>query len=292
MNILLRVTKYLLIGFLACCVSISAAPKTSKSPTLNKLLNRARQQARQARFEHRTEKQLRQAITLYERVIEIDPDNTHALTRLSLGYFTLAEAYLTEPQAQQIAYHKGYEYGLRSLKTSSRFNHLWKKYRFSAFTHLGSSLHRTKALFWTATNHLRIISTKNNLAQMNDLAELLSMYRKVTKLDEDYMGGGAHRALGSIQGTVLKKLPWSLIQVTRHNFSWEKTRHHFERAIQLAPHCLDNYYTYAKYYALNRNKQDLARKLLQKIISHPVGNNYPLINMVAKKKAKKLLQNL
>ncbi|MBS3789089.1 hypothetical protein KGY77_11070, partial [Candidatus Bipolaricaulota bacterium] len=81
-------------------------------------------------------------------------------------------------------------------------------------------------------------------------------------------------------------------QVHKYGFSWEGTREHFEKAIELSPKNLGNHFSYAYYYALNRDKEDLAKKLLQRVIQDPLGDEYPLMNMIAKKKAKILMQRV
>jgi hypothetical protein len=78
------------------------------------------------------------------------------------------------------------------------------------------------------------------------------------------------------------------LQVRNNGFSWEKVRNHFERAIELAPNCLENYFSYAKYYALKKGKEDMARELLNKTLTGPLGKDYPLVNSIAKEKAREL----
>ena len=104
------------------------------------------------------------------------------------------------------------------------------------------------------------------------------------------MGAGTNRALGSIAAELLRRRPWTIIQVRNQGFSWDKVKSHFERAIELAPDCLENYFSYAKFYLLARGKRARARATLEKVFDLPLGDEYPLTNALAKKKAEALYE--
>lgn len=255
---------------------------------LQELVKEADRIAREARTETRTEERLRDAIALYKRVLGVDPDNQRALTRLSLGYFTLAEAYLSSPKETKSAYRKGYEYGLKGLKSNEEFAELYEEVGRKALKNLPESIDDVEAFFWPGANLGRLAESKGVLDSLGDLPVLVALNRQVVELDEAYLGGGGHRALGSIAGELLSKLPFSLLQVNKYDLSWEKTKEHFERAIELAPTCLENYFSYAKYYALKKGDKEMARSLLDKVLDRPVGSEYPLINRISKEKARDL----
>ncbi len=258
---------------------------------LQALLSRAGEAADDARFETRTEAQLRQAVELYEQALKIDPDNGEALTMLSLGYFTLAEAYLGGEEKYK-SYDRGYEYGLRSLRTNEDFDELYEKKGFAALKDLPGSVTDVEAVFWTGANLGRSSEAKGVLESLNTLPALVELNRRVLELDEDFLGGGAHRALGSISAEVLKRSPLTFFQIHNHGFNWEKSEEHFLRGIELAPECLENYYSYAKYYALNRNEKELAWENLEKVIARPLGEEFPLINSMAKRKTEETLEEV
>lgn len=256
--------------------------------SLDTLLSRADRAARKARYELRTEAQMREALQLYLGVLERDPDNRRALSRLSLGYFTLAEAYISGKKKKKSAYSTGYKYGLSCLKTNEDFAEAYEQKGFAALKKIPQSVDNVEALFWTGANLGRKDETEGVMKTLNDLPALIALNRRVIKLDESYLGGGAHRALASIASELLSRLPWTFLQVNNNNFSWSGAREHFERAIELAPNCLENYFSYAKYYALKRGEKKLARELLNRVIESQLGDDYPLINAVAKEKARSL----
>ncbi len=258
--------------------------------TLETLLEKGDRVAREARFDTRTESKLRQAIRIYQKALKLDDDNKHALNMLSLGYFTLAEAYLSKKGEKKTAYRTGYEYGVKSLQTNKDFAALYDQEGFKALKDLPESVDNVEALFWTGANLGRLDETKGVLGALNDLPALISLNRRVIEVDESYLGGGAHRALGSIIAELMSRLPWTFVQVNNNDFTWDKAERHFERAIEQAPGCLESYFSYAKYYALNRGKDKFARELLNKVINGRPGEKYPLINAIAKKKARKLLE--
>lgn len=256
--------------------------------SLQDLIRDADRVAQEARTDVKTEDRLRDAIELYREVLEADPGNRHALNRLSLGYFTLAEAYLDESEEKKSAYTKGYEYGLRSLKSNEEFAEFYEEVGFKALKDIPESVDDVEAVFWTGANLGRLGETKGVLGSLGDLPALLSLNRRAVELDEAYLGGSAHRTLGSIAGELLSRRPVTLLQVKRNDLSWKKAKNHFERAIELGPGCLENYFSYAKYYALKRGNKEMARELLDEVLTGSLGDEYPLINSIAKEKAREL----
>ncbi|MFB6291361.1 MAG: TRAP transporter TatT component family protein [Candidatus Bipolaricaulia bacterium] len=269
---------------------VGATGEESSTTELKALIEKGDRIAQEARKEVRTEERLRKAIGIYKKVLEMDSDNRHALTRLSLGYFTLAEAYLNNRKEKKAAYREGYKYGLKSLNQNDDFAELYEEEGSKALRKLPKSVDNVEAIFWTGANLGRLGETKGILDSLGDLPALIALNRRVVKLNETYLGGGGHRALGSISGALLSRLPFTIFQVHNNGLSWEKAKNHFERAIELAPGCLENYFSYAKYYALKKGKKEMARKLLTEVITRPLGEEYPLINSIAKEEAKVLLE--
>ena len=258
---------------------------------LQDLINKADRAARDARMDKKVEDRLRDAIDIYEKALEIDPDNRHVLNRLSVGYFTLAETYF-EKGASKEAYRTGYHYGLRSLKVNEDFSELYDRIGFKALKKLPKSVTNVETLFWTGANLGRLDETKGVLGSLNDLPALVSLNRRVLEVDETYLGGGAHRALGSIAGELMSRLPFSFLQVQNNGFTWKKARTHFEQAIEIAPNCLENYFSYAKYYAHKRGKTEMTIRLLDRVKSEPAGDEFSLINRIAKEKASRLREKV
>ncbi|MBS3765319.1 hypothetical protein KGY71_02240 [Candidatus Bipolaricaulota bacterium] len=271
-------------------VSAGEGNGVPKDATLEELINAGDRAAKLARKDNRTREQLEESIRIYRRITELDPDNSHGLNMLSLGNFTLAEAYLEDWDERKAAYSRGYELGLRSLRTNDDFEDLYGEVDRVALKKLPESVDDVEGLFWTGANLGRLAERKGVMKSLadNDLPVLVSLNRRVLELDETYLGGGAHRNLGSIGAEVMSKMPLTLWQVRSHGFSWKKSRQHFERAIEIAPGCLENYLTYARYYALKKGKEELALDLLEKVIEKPLGDRYPLINEIAKEKARRL----
>ena len=271
-------------------VTYGADRDTPESTKIQDLIKEADRVAREARTVTRTRDRLEDAIELYHDVLEVDPDNhnRHALNRLSLGYFTLAEAYLAGTERKKTAYRTGYEYGLKSLKLNKDFAESYEKKGFKALKNLPSSVDNGEAVFWTGANLGRLGETKGVLDSLGDLPALVELNRRAIALNEAYLGGAAHRALGSIAGELLSRQPITFLIVHNNGFSWEKVKNHFEKALEIAPGCLENYFSYAKYYALKKGKKDMARDLLNETLTRPLGGEYPLINSIAKKKAREL----
>ncbi|MFW6104656.1 MAG: TRAP transporter TatT component family protein [Candidatus Bipolaricaulota bacterium] len=279
---------FLVFLFLLFCLICNPGkgPEATESDQLRELIDRADEAASKARNELRTKDQLEKAIRIYKKGLKLDPDNAHALNRLSLGYFVLAETYLDSEKEETSAYDTGYDYGLKSLRTNEDFDNLYEKKGFKALKELPESVVDVEGLFWTGANLGRLSERKGALNSLGNLPALISVNRRVLELDEEYLGGGAHRALGSIAGEILGH-PFSFL-IPKHDLSWEGALNHFERAIEIAPECLENYFSYAKYYALKKGKKDRARELIDKVLSRPTEEGYPLINSIAKDKARDL----
>ncbi|MFB6291566.1 MAG: TRAP transporter TatT component family protein [Candidatus Bipolaricaulia bacterium] len=270
---------------------ILGAEAEVKTP-INDLIEKGDKAARKARYKNRTEKQLRKSLSIYKKVLKIDSANNRALNRLSLGYFTLAEAYLNSGKKKIAAYRSGYDYGLRSLRTNEQFSRLCKeKGSKEALKHLPESVRDVPALFGTAANLGRLLEDKGLIASLKSIPILIELNRRVLTLDEDYLGGGAHRALGALQCRIMENLPITFILVQNYGFSWQEAKRHFQKAIKLAPSCLDNYFFYAKYYLAEKGKKDRALNLLEEVLKKPIGKKYPLVNLIAKQKAKTFMQN-
>lgn len=258
---------------------------------VERLLEKADRLGKKARFQKRTESQLREALKTYKQVLKIDPNNTHALNRLSLGYYMLAEAYLDYTEKKE-TYQRGFDYGVRSLRTNYDFRELHDEKGFSALKNIPESVVNAEGLAWTASNLGMLGAWKGVLESLDSLPALVSLNRRAIELDNGLAGAAAHTSLGCISAAVLNKMPFTLWQVYKFGFSWEETKQHFEKAIELSPENLGNYFSYAYYYAYNKDKDDLARRLLEKVIQEPLGDNYPLMNMIAKKKARILIRRI
>ncbi|MBS3737030.1 MAG: TRAP transporter TatT component family protein [Candidatus Bipolaricaulota bacterium] len=281
---------FFIVIFLVTLILLPAglAGEEASQARLENLIEKGDKAAEKARFETKTETQLREALNIYERVLDLDPDNTHSLNRLSSGYYTLAEAYLDYNEKEE-GYQKGFDYGVRSLRTNTDFRKLHDRKGFSALKDLPESIVNVEGLLWAAGNLGMLAETKGVLESLDSLPALVEMNERVIELDSGYLGAAAHNALGCISAEVLKQQPFTFWQVFNQGFSWKGVKSHFESAIEQTPEYLGHYFSYAYYYALNKDKEDLAKSLLEKVIQEPLGDSYPLMNKVAKEKAEILM---
>lgn len=255
---------------------------------LEKLIERGDKAAEKARFETRTETKLREALNIYKKILKLDSDNIRSLNRLSSGFFMLAEAYLAHDEKRE-AYRKGLDYGVRSLRANSDFRQLHNEKGFDALKKIPDSVDNAEGLLWTASNLGMLSQTEGILESVDSLPALVELNERVIELNKGYLGAAAHNALGCISAEVLRNKPFTFWQVFNHGFSWKKTREHFETAIKQDPEYLGHYFSYAYYYAFNKDKEGLAKNMLNKVIQEPLGDTYPLMNKVAKGKAEILL---
>jgi tetratricopeptide (TPR) repeat protein len=237
------------------------------------------QRGDEAYKERYIEKKLREAIGYYERALGFDPKNRYLLNRLSRAYFELGVGY-EEGKGKEGAFSKGKDCGFRSLSLDPEFASTFEEKGFKEAIKLQGDI---EAVFWTANNWGRWLDFHPWKALMGDLADVRAAFERSLELDEAFLGGGPHRALGSLLAQVPGFLGGDI----------EKAKEHFKRSIELGPDFLENYVNYAELYAKPKGDWKLFESLLTKVLEadQEIIDKYPFYNRLAVKRAKVLMRS-
>ncbi len=285
-----RSNKSLLYGALIF-VCIAYAPAQTQST--DALIRKAEETLSRARYETQRADDILAAIELYEQALATTGDNSEILNTLSKGYFVLGDYFRYDRESAMMqAFQRGYDYALRSLRLNATFDASYREGGLEkALTRL-SSVSNAKAVFWAGSNLGKMAEYEETLKQAGKIDALVSLLERTLELDETFLEGGPHRAMGALNAVVSAKGPITTIHRIKYNLGWNNAKKHFERAIEIAPDFLDNYYYFARYYAVGRNEYARAQKYLEIVRDTPVGEEYPMINAIVKQKAELLLERI
>lgn len=231
------------------------------------------------------EARLRGALALWEQALAALPAGettlrSQVLTRLSRGYFELADAYLTTAKDKEEAYRKGKDQALAALRLDAEFLRVERDQGFRAALGMAGD---AAALFWYGNNLGRWLSYNWFQALAGGARDVLAAFTRAVELDEAYWGGGPRRALGNF----LAQTPGFL------GGDLEAAGQHFARAIELDPQFIQNYVDYAEVYAKPRGERDLFCRLLR--TASDLGANptsmakWPLYNTLTMARVQNLL---
>lgn len=268
----------LLLIFLLTFVPIFAAPSA-----LETLLEKADFLFSQDYIES----SLREAIALYEAALELSPDNSFILNRLSeayykLGYvhlFVLAEDPDSKSEEKLASYQKGFEYGIKSLELNPVF--LAKKER--DFPQALEAIDDIAALHWTACNLGAILSAVGiSLRAFSELPKLRALLERALEVDREYLFGGPIRAMASYWAA----LPWWFGQ------NLEKARELFEESLEKFPDFLGNHALYIQEYLARVKNCPLLQEEVIFIRNSPIHQEYKIWDIASKIGIERFLETI
>jgi tetratricopeptide (TPR) repeat protein len=276
------------LGFLLTLVLLFLAfSGTAQTPSLQELIKKA--DAAYAE-NYVSESRLREAISLYEQALTIDPQHRHALNQLAQAYHELAHGYLfvfaadraKTKDAQRAAYVRSMDYGFRSLRLNPAFT-ANEKEKFDVAVHTSIDV---AALSWAANSWGRLVQAdalSNPVGALEGANKIKLMYERTIVIDEKYFYGQPRRGYGALLANLLPIQGGDLT----------KAKENIERALQLAPDFLETHIVYAREYALKVNDKKLAEKELTLVLNAPEGEALlKLWNRIAKKEAQELLDQM
>jgi hypothetical protein len=222
-------------------------------------------------------------------LIEASPDNAKLLARAAEGYngycFVFVED--TDKQRAKGLYLRSFQYATRALKQKKKFADAFDgpvKGFEESLSVFGEK--DVPALFWAASSWLSWAGLNVDDPEIFlALPKIKSMLKRCCELDETYQYGAAH----TIQGILYATRP------VAHGGKPEMAKAEFDRAFELSGRKLLVFHLmYAKYYAYQIQDRDLFIVTLKEVIAAPddLLPEMAFINAAAKKKAKKLLDNV
>jgi len=247
-------TRTLLVGM--AVVAMSAFLSIAQDATLDDLLAEA--ESAYDRWSepfdfNAYETSLRLAVDLWEEALPRIPDKavqtlSHVLVRLAQSEFELAEAYLGKREKER-AYERGKNYALRALRLEPTFDEVESADGFRAALRSATDV---GAIFWYGNCLGQWLNYHRFTAIMGGVLDVAACFERSVELDEAYDAGGPQRAMGSL--------------IAQAHFVIGKNRIdcvvHFERAIELAPHHLEAYVSYAEQFARPSGDDALFDRLL------------------------------
>ena len=222
-------------------------------------------------------------------LIEASPYNTKLLLKASEAYFGYSFAFVEDADEERAKklYLKSKDYALRVLEK----NRNCKKALDGPIDDFVSSLQTfdkkdVPALFRCSTAWIAWIALNlHDPAVLLDLPKVEAIWARILELDETYYYGSTHASLGAYFAS----------QSLSMGGDPEKAKYHFDRAFEISEaNLLVVHLMYAQYYAYQIQDRKLFTETLEEILSTPE-NFYPelnLINEIAKRKARKLLDNV
>jgi len=242
---------------------------------------------------------------------EVDPTHKDIVNKLSQALYTLADAFLGGDPEERNTFFIGRNWGFKSLRMTPEFVEIegapgdsWEE-----FVEAVNQETDIDALYWSGANWLRwgeFNPIQAVVALIPQQTEAISM--RCIELDETYMTKGSYRALAAFWAG-LPKMPLGY-----YRKNWSRSLGYFchivdEPEICAAWNCdvcppLGEYNPAADEYFENRvffvefylmKKGGLwedAKRILDQVLSEPIGDKYPLYNAISQEKATEFLEEV
>jgi hypothetical protein len=234
---------------------------------------------------------------------DVDFAQKDLVNKLSQAYYTLADAFLAGETNERETYLRGKHWGMKSLRMGSEFAQLEAEEGFVAAVQAETDV---VALYWAAANWLRA-SEFNKLeaifAGVPEKTEAVSL--RCLELDETFNVYGSYRALGAFWGG-MPRLPAGTY---RKNFN--KSLSYFCKVVDepdLCAECKDcpdfgsfdpvaneyfeNRLFFVEFYLIEKEYWQDAARILQDVLSEPIGEAHPLYNALSQEKATEFLEEV
>lgn len=231
-------------------------------------------------------------LLLLDSMLVSSPDSKGMLltaTKAYSGFSTaLAECGATDMRIDAVT-AKSHQYGLRllahHLPLDKNGNYSFKKGE-TGFDEALSALKLSdmEDVFWGTIGWLSWVqSQKGSPVSIADMAVIEKIMTRLLALDESYQGGAIHLFFGT----------YHALKPAMFGGRPDLSKEHFERALLLSNRrSLITQTTYAQTYARNVFDQELHDSLLNEVLAFDIDEapEFALTNQIAKKRAKKLLE--
>jgi len=207
-----------------------------------------------------------QAIALYEAALEADPERTDGKAirvRLAVLYYGLAYYFdRAESKKHKMGlYLRGKDHGWDAImRTNSAFADA-----IGGGTKIVDAIPLIEAgdvdaAYWCALNWAKWGEQRGILKVAMDIPKVRGLNDRILEVGEDYYNAAVHRFFGAF----FVEIPQFAGQ------DQDRSKAHFERAIELSPGWPENEVNYAWYYARRTNNKELYVELLTQVIATPI----------------------
>jgi hypothetical protein len=227
-------------------------------------------------------------LMLIDGMVEAVPDNARLLITAAQAYASFASAFVedTDTEYARTLYQKAKKYALRALGLRGLKNPVLKPFDDfeEALNRLGKD--DVPYMFWTATcwgSWIRL--SLDSMAAVAELPRVEALMKRVLVLDEQFYFGGPHLFMGI----------WFASRPKMAGGDLTRARYHFQKALEFSQgKFLMTQVYYADQYARKTFDKKLFVATLQSVLETPADiiPQLTLLNTVAHKKAKKLLEQV
>ncbi len=266
---------------------------TEKSPTTVSKLSPDQERELLAQAEEKWNRRhflpdLLLSMDAYKKLVTTNPKYYHGLARLSRGYHLLADCHYIDPSEQdkrEKTWEEGIRWGEKALATNENFKAIVTQPEGTMEKGLHTLTRKEiSALYWTASNIGKWVSSKGIMAAFKYKIQLELMIDRVGKLDPSFFYGAVDRYWGAF---------YSLIPGHNANHL-QKSKHHFQESLKVENYYLGTHLLFASAYAVKMEDKELFKKELEFIINTNV-DEVPALkpeNILEKRKAVILLKKL
>ena len=227
-------------------------------------------------------------LMLVDGMVEAVPNNARLLITAAQAYSSFAAAFVeeTDQDYANALFAKAKKYALKALEVRGLKNPVLKP--FEQFEEDITALGKDDVpyMFWAATcwgGWIRL--NMNAIAAVAELPRVEVLVKRVMVLDEQFYYGGPHLFMGI----------WFASRPKIAGGDLTKAQYHFEKALAFSgENFLMTRVYYADQYARRTLNKDLFVATLEKVLDMPVDKipELTLLNTVAQKKAKELLEHI
>ncbi len=227
------------------------------------------------------------------------------INKLSQTYYTLADAFLDGDPEERPTYLRGKHWGLKALRMIPEFTATESSDGFVAAV---ATAEDVESLYWASANWLRAAEFNPLEAVFAGVPEKTdTMSLRCLELSETYMNYGSYRALGAFWAG-LPKLPAGY-----YRKNWSRSLGYFCHVVDEPEICADwdcdvcpelgefnpvhdeyfeNRLLFVEFYVIPRKMWDDAKRILDQVLSEPIGDKYPLYNAISQEKAVGFLEEV
>jgi hypothetical protein len=200
---------------------------------------------------------LREALELYEQLVEQDPTDRTSMEMLSRGYYLLAVGHLEEGEEKLAAYDAGASWGERILGLSEGFR---------ACVEEGAKdyeclEHATKidvpGIYWAYANQGKWAVGMGFATVLKHKSKLHAFISRVAELDPEYYYGAAGRGLGAYYAKAPSFAGGDL----------DVAAEHFANSLELAPDYVGTKVVMAEYWAVKSQDREAFERLLNEALA-------------------------
>ena len=231
---------------------------------------------------------LEKALEKWHAAVESNPKDYETFVKLSHGYYFLSDAHIrfegTEKDMME-TYQKGVDMAEMALVILSP--------EFKEKVKTGTNVEKAvevigiegaPAMYWFSTNlgKFAVLKGFSTIVFWKDTVK--AVMQRVLDLDETFYYAAPHRYFGAFYAKAPAFAGGDI----------EKSKIHFDKAMELSPEYLSTKVLYAEFYATKSQDRDLYEKALKEVIEADISGNEDILpeNKAEQRKAQKLLDEI